>query len=79
MRTTVELTEEQRAELLKLAAKRRLKGFSQLVQEAVDSYLENQASRQDFIQAALDLKGVLKGKSSDEFEERTRAIRENWR
>ncbi len=79
MRTTVELTEDQRAELLKLAAKRRLKGFSQLVQEAVDSYLENQASRQGFIQAALNLKGALKGKSFDDFEERTQAIRKNWR
>lgn len=79
MRTTVELTEDQRAELLKLAAKRGMKGFSQLVQEAIDSFLDAQATRQSQISEALSLKGSLKGKGSDEFEERTKAIRENWR
>jgi len=79
MRTTVELTEDQRAELLKIAAQRGMKGFSQIVQEAIDSYLESQASRVSLITAALGLKGALKSKSSDEFEERTKSTRENWR
>lgn len=79
MRTTVELTEDQRAELLKIAAQRGMKGFSQLVQEAVDSYLENQASRATLIDAALAMKGALKSKSADEFEERTQSIRGDWR
>ncbi|PWU12442.1 MAG: hypothetical protein C5B49_16355 [Bdellovibrio sp.] len=79
MRTTIELTEEQRAELLRIAAQRGMKGFSHLVQEAVDAYLEIQSSRASLIDAALALKGVLKAKSADEFEERTKAIRENWR
>ena len=39
MRTTIEITEEQRAELLKLAAIRGHNGFSQLVQEALNEYL----------------------------------------
>lgn len=79
MRTTVELTEDQRAELLKIAAHRGLKGFSQLVQEAIDAYLDAQASRAAFINAALGLKGALKGKSADEFEQRTQTIRGHWR
>ena len=79
MRTTIELTEDQRAELLRLAAQRGVKGFSQLVQEAVDSYLKSQASRAGLIEAAIALKGVLKDKAADEFEARTQAIREVWR
>ncbi len=79
MRTTIELTEEQRAELLKLAAQRGMKGFSQLVQEAINSYLDTQASRASLIDAALAMKGILKSKASDEFEARTKSIRENWR
>lgn len=79
MRTTVELTEAQRAELLRIAAQRGMKGFSQLVQEAVDSYLERQASRVSLIDAALAMKGTLKEHSADEFEARTQSIRENWR
>jgi len=79
MRTTVELTEDQRAELLKIAAQRGMKGFSQLVQEAINSYLESQASRASLISAAIEMKGSLKNKSADEFETRTKSIRENWR
>jgi len=79
MRTTIELTESQRAELLRIAAQRGMKGFSQLVQEAVDSYLERQASRTSLIDAALAMKGAFKNNSADEFEARTKAIRENWR
>ena len=39
MRTTVELSDEQRAALLSLAAKRGLRGYSMLVQEALAQYL----------------------------------------
>lgn len=39
MRTTIELTDEQRAALLALAARRGLRGYSSLVQEALAAYL----------------------------------------
>ena len=42
MRTTVEITAEQRAQLLKLAARRGEKGFSGLVREALETYLAHQ-------------------------------------
>lgn len=79
MRTTIELTEDQRSELLRLAAQKGMKGFSQLVQEAVNAYLDSQNSRASLIEAAIALKGSFQNKSADEFEQRTKAIRENWR
>jgi len=79
MRTTIELSEDQRAELLRLAAKRGLKGFSQIVKEALDSYLSAQQGKQDLIEAALGLKGTFSGKTADEFEERVTDIRKVWR
>jgi len=79
MRTTIELTEEQRAELLRLAAKRGLKGFSHLVQEALDEYLRHESKKLQLIDAALGLKGVFQGKAAEEFEERTQALRGHWR
>ncbi len=79
MRTTIELTDDQRAELMRLAARRRLKGFSQIVQEALDEYLRRQEGREQEIAAALALKGSLKKKEADEFEERVRLLRESWR
>lgn len=39
MRTTIELTDEQRSALLALAGKRGLRGYSSLVQEALAQYL----------------------------------------
>ena len=79
MRTTIDLTDEQRAELLRIAAKRGVKGFSSLVQEALDDYLKRQGAKEGAIASALSLKGCLKGKAAAEFEERVKSLREMWR
>jgi len=79
MRTTIELSEEQRSELLRLAAKRGLKGFSLLVQEALDEYLQSEAKKLHLIEAALEMKGSFQGKSGEDFLERAEKIRSSWR
>lgn len=45
MRTTIDLSDEQRAALLAMAARRGLRGYSSLVQEALAKYLGVPASR----------------------------------
>lgn len=79
MRTTIEMTDEQRAKLLHLAARRGMKGFSALVQEALDQYLKARAGRDDEVQAALAVRGTLKGKDAERLAEACRDIRSNWR
>jgi hypothetical protein len=79
MRTTIELSEKQIGELKKLAAQRRMKGFSDLVKEAVDLYLESGAFRKGKVIAALKVMGTFHGKSGQEFEEKVHAAREVWR
>lgn len=79
MRTTVEITENQRADLLKLAAQRGIKGFSALIQEALDKYLAEQASRAGALEAALGLKGSMTEPDAEAFEMRIKKVRENWR
>jgi len=79
MRTTIELSEEQRAALLHLAAKRGLKGFSQIVQEALARFLEEQASRQDVIDEAMASRGSLRGKEGEGFAEAVAEVRSHWR
>ena len=54
MRTTVEIPDVQRARLLELAARRGEKGFSRLVQEAIDRLLAEEIRR-----ARPRLKAVL--------------------
>ena len=79
MRTTIEMTDEQRAKLLHLAATRGLKSFSKLVQEAIDLYIESRADRESEVRAALAMRGVLKGSEADHLAEVSRQIRSTWR
>jgi hypothetical protein len=79
MRTTVELADEQRARLLALAAERGEKGFSRIVQEAVERYLEAEGSRRERVSRALKLVGSLDDDAADALEASVRSIRESWR
>jgi hypothetical protein len=78
MRTTVELSATHRARLVRLAAERGEKGFSRLIAEALDGYLENQGAGDDR-ESARRLRGVLGEADARELEQRVRMIREDWR
>ncbi len=79
VRTTIEITAEQRARLLEVAARRGAKGFSQLVQEALDGYLEAQDRMEDRKRQALLLRGALGKGEAEKLREATNAVRESWR
>ena len=79
MRTTIEIGEEQRAQLLKLAARRGEKGFSKLVQEALELYLEAHSRADDKRRRALLLRGALGEKDAKRLREDTANIRGSWR
>ena len=73
MRTTVEIREDQRLALTALAAKRGIRGFSSLVQEAIDAFIAEQ--RGDHLEVVLALRGALSSAEADELERR---IAEAW-
>jgi ElaB/YqjD/DUF883 family membrane-anchored ribosome-binding protein len=73
MRTTVEITESQHRRLAALAAQRGQQGFSSIVQEAIDAYLETLAS--DDLEALLALEGSV---TDEEAESMRRHIAEAW-
>jgi len=76
MRTTIEIPNEKRAKLLALAARRGLRGYSQLVNEALDAYLAKaEAKRVKDLEEVLALAGTL---SPAEAEDAEKAIREAW-
>lgn len=79
MRTTIEITDEQRARLLELAARRGVSNVSSLVQEAVDLYLEAQAGRTDQVRLALAAVGSLDEKAANALRESVKRSRESWR
>jgi predicted transcriptional regulator len=79
MRTTVELSDRHRAKLLELAAERGEKGFSRIIQEAVERYLVEQGSRHDRIAQALKLQGSLGDAAADALVESVKLSRSRWR
>ena len=79
MRTTIELTAGQRAQLIRLSAERGLKGFSDLVREAIDAYLEAQGHRDDRVATAVATLGALSNADADELERSVARGRETWR
>jgi metal-responsive CopG/Arc/MetJ family transcriptional regulator len=79
MRTTVELKPEHRSRLIAIAAKRGEKGFSSVLNEAVESYLSEQAERDARRQRALRLRGILKHDEAAELQKNTASLRANWR
>jgi hypothetical protein len=79
MRTTLEITDVQRARLLEIAAARGEKGFSSVVREAIDRFLEANAHRAEKIEKALALAGTLGKRAADELEKDAEATRRHWR
>jgi metal-responsive CopG/Arc/MetJ family transcriptional regulator len=79
MRTTVEIDDAHRAELLKLAAQRGEKGFSSLIREALDLYVRQHRARREAVSKAIDLQGSFGEKEADALEASVRQLREKWR
>jgi hypothetical protein len=79
MRTTIEMKPEHRARILELAAKRGEKGFSSVVAEALELFLDSKSRRTEAIRGALALRGSMPGTEAASLSDRTRKIRANWR
>ena len=79
MRTTVEIDDAQRAELLKLAAQRGEKGFSSVIREALDLYIRQHRAKREVVARALELEGTFSEDEADALEASARRLRERWR
>ena len=79
MRTTIEMSNKLRAELLRMAAQKGEKGFSNIIQEAVAAYLVSSERTKSLQQKARKLKGSLKGSDEKSLREETLKIRNSWR
>jgi predicted transcriptional regulator len=79
MRTTIELKDEHRARLLELAARRREKGFSGIVSEAVEAYLRALDSDATAREGALQQRGSLSAEEAERLRAQAASLRESWR
>jgi predicted transcriptional regulator len=79
MRTTIELKPEHRARLLELAARRGEKGFSSVIEEAVDDYLRRTTAGEQLRKRAISLRGKLRPAEAERLRSAAARIREHWR
>lgn len=79
MRTTVEIKDKYRAELLKLAAQRGEKGFSRIIDDALAHYFAMENQGVDRRKAALATRGKLTDAAADSMVERIQELRKSWR
>lgn len=79
VRTTIEITDEHRTELIRIAASRGSKGFSSLVQEALDEYLTKRGRDSSAIAAALGVRGALDDEEAAAMADECSRLRAKWR
>jgi hypothetical protein len=79
MRTTVEIKPEHRSALLALASRRGEKGFSGVLGEAIESFLNSEVEREKRRRTLLSLEGSLSEKEGDDVRRIATELRENWR
>jgi hypothetical protein len=79
MRTTVEMKTEHRSALLGLAARRGEKGFSSVLAEAIEEYLNGERTREQRRKELLSLAGSLSREEAADLRNATTSLRESWR
>jgi hypothetical protein len=79
MRTTVEMKAEHRSALLALAARRGEKGFSSVLAEAIEEYLDQERTRVQRRKELLSLAGSLSAQDAKYLRTTTMSVREQWR
>lgn len=79
VRTTINLPNEKRAKLAAIAARRGLRGYSQLINEALDRFLKEEEEREARVAGVLALRGTLSDRQAEEVERRIREVWARWR
>jgi metal-responsive CopG/Arc/MetJ family transcriptional regulator len=79
MRTTVELSDEIRAKLLELSARRGDKGFSALVEEALERYFDEHENRRRRADEARGVLGSMGEEDAEELRDSVERLRGRWR
>ena len=79
MRTTIELSNDHRSSLHSLAARRGIRGYSKLIQEAVDLYIKEMTVKEGNAKLLLKMRGTWNKDDANAFSKKLREIRRNWK
>jgi hypothetical protein len=78
MRTTIEISDKNRSILLSLAAKRGLRGYSRVIEEALEYYIEHRLKNAAEKADILKMKGSWKAEDAKRIRAKLNELRENW-
>lgn len=78
MRMTIEISEHQRDFLVSLAAQRGLRGYSEIVQEALEKYISEQVQDNEIKEKVLGMKGSWNKDEMEQTKSRLQELREKW-
>ncbi len=79
VRTTIEMKPEHRSALIGLASRRGQKGFSGVLDEAIESFLRGEVEREKRRKTLLSLGGSLSKKEGEDLRRTVKELRESWR
>lgn len=78
MRATVELPDHLRAAVMAVAARKGYRGYSRVIVEALEFYLEEKEARESGLQDLLDLRGTWSRRDAADTRKRIDSARANW-
>ena len=79
MRTTIELSDDHRSALHSIAARRGLRGYSKLIQEAIDFYIRQKEKKGDGLKQLLKMRGSWSEEEAKRVRKRLEEVRRNWK
>jgi predicted transcriptional regulator len=78
MRTTIELSDDHRSALHSIAAQRGLRGYSKLIQEAIDFYIKQKEKKGNGLKQVLKMRGTWSKEEAKRVRKRLEEVRRNW-
>jgi predicted DNA-binding protein len=78
MRTTIEISDHHRSILLSLAAKKGMRGYSGIIKEALNHYIECQVKSAAVKREILKMKGSWTSEETKKTKARLAEMRKNW-
>ncbi len=79
MRATIELPDRLRAAVLAVAARKGYRGYSKVIEEALEFYLAEREAKESGLDGLLGLRGAWSKDEAKEFRGRIKHARANWR
>ena len=79
MRTTIEVSDKHRSILLALAAQKGLRGYSGIIKEALDYYIEHQSKTAEKKSEILKMEKTWKAEEAEAIRSNLAELRENWK